>query len=99
MTTGDMIKADEAHRLGLANHVVPAGEEVTKAKEILAKIMTKAPIAISKVLECVNKYYEHPGNAGFDNEVALFGDTTHTKDFIEGATAFIEKRAAEFKGE
>lgn len=99
MTTGDMIKADEAYRLGLANHVVPAGEEVAKAKEILGKIMTKAPVAITKVLECVNKYYEHNGNGGFDSEIALFGDTTLTSDFQEGATAFIEKRAANFKGE
>jgi len=98
MTTGDMIKADEAHRLGLANHVVPAGEEVAKAKEILGKIITKAPIAISKVLDCVNNYFDHPGNKGFGYEVDQFGETTNTEDFKEGATAFIEKRAANFKG-
>lgn len=98
MTTGDMIKADEAYRLGLANHVVPAGEEVNKAKEILAKIMTKAPVAITNVLDCVNKYFEHTGNEGYVNEVEMFNKTTLTNDFQEGATAFVEKRTANFTG-
>ena len=45
-----MIKADEAHRLGLVNHVVEPGEEVNKAREILTKIATKAPLAIAKTI-------------------------------------------------
>jgi len=98
LTTGDMIKADEAYRLGLANHVVPAGEEVAKAMEIFDKIKQKAPIAVANVISCVNKYFE-PGNDGFDYEVTYFGKTSNSADFVEGATAFIEKRKAEFKGE
>lgn len=98
LTTGDMLRADEAHRLGLANHVVPPGEEVAKALEILGKIKQKAPIAVANVINCVNKYFE-PGNDGFDYEVDYFGKTSNTADFVEGATAFIEKRAADFKGE
>lgn len=98
MMTADMIGAEEAHRLGLANHVVPAGEEVNKAAEIIEKIATKAPLAIAKVIECVNKYYE-PGMDAFDHEVKVFGKTTATGDFKEGATAFIERRPANFKGE
>ena len=50
-----MIGAEEAHRLGLANHAVPAGEEVAKAKEIIEKIATKGPIAVAKIVECVGK--------------------------------------------
>lgn len=97
LTTGDMLKAEEAQRLGLANHVVPAGEEVAKAKEILNKIKQKAPLAVANVIKCVNKFYES-GNDGFDYEVASFGETSNTKDFVEGATAFIEKRTPDFKG-
>ncbi|MFK7807541.1 MAG: enoyl-CoA hydratase/isomerase family protein, partial [Saprospiraceae bacterium] len=97
LTTGDMIKADEAHRLGLANHVVPAGEEVAKALEILEKIKQKAPLAVANVIKCVNKYFE-PGNDGFDYEVEHFGVTSNTEDFTEGASAFIEKRKADFQG-
>ncbi|MEM9920981.1 MAG: enoyl-CoA hydratase-related protein [Bacteroidota bacterium] len=97
MMTGDMIGAEEAYQRGLANHVVPPGEEVAKAKEILDKIGQKAPIAISNVIKCVNQYFEG-GKEGFDFEVEQFNATTKTEDFKEGATAFIERRPANFKG-
>ena len=95
--TGDMIGAEEAHRLGLVNYVVPQGEEVAKAKELLEKIATKGPIAIAKVIEAVNAYFQHDAD-GFANEVAGFNDVTQTEDFKEGATAFVEKRKADFQG-
>lgn len=98
MLTGDMIDAAEAYRLGLVNYVVPPGQEVAKAKELLGKIATKGPIAISKVIEAVNAYFQYDVD-GFAKEVEAFGTTTHTADFREGATAFIEKRAPEFRGE
>lgn len=98
LLTGDMIKAKEAHQLGLVNHVVPAGEEVTKAKEIIEKIATKGPIAIAQTIHAVNAYFDHHTD-GFQAEVEAFGLTTGTTDFKEGAMAFIEKRKAEFKGE
>jgi len=97
LMTADMLKADEALRLGLVNHVVPAGEEVAKAKEIIEKIATKAPLAISRIIECVNAYFED-GIDGFSMEVAEFGASAATADFKEGAAAFIEKRTADFKG-
>ena len=97
LLTADMIGADEAHRLGLANHVVPAGKEVAKAKEIIEKIATKAPIAITKTIECVNVFFK--GNYdGFAIEAEEFGTLSETEDFKEGATAFVERRKANFKG-
>lgn len=97
LLTADMIDAQEAHHLGLVNHVVPAGEEVAKAKELIEKIATKGPIAVAKVIEAVNAYFE-TGTDGFAKEVEAFGETTRTQDFQEGASAFIEKRKANFKG-
>jgi len=97
LLTGDMIGAEEAHRLGLANHVVPQGEEVTKAKEILGKIATKGPFAIAKTIELVNLYFNKEKD-GFKAESEAFGACAETKDFKEGASAFIEKRKANFTG-
>lgn len=98
LLTADMIKADEAHRLGLVNHVVPVGEEVTKSKEIIKKIATKGPVAIAKIVETVNAYFDK-NTDGFNAEVQQFGELSATKDFVEGASAFVEKRAANFTGE
>lgn len=97
LLTADMIGAEEAYRLGLANHVVPAGEEVAKAMEILNKIVTKAPLAVKKIISSVNKYFES-GRDGFDFEAKSFGEMSTTEDFVEGAAAFVEKRKADFKG-
>ena len=97
MMTADMINAEEAYRLGLVNYVVPAGEEVTKATELIQKIAKKGPIAISKIIETVNAFYQY-NEDGFAREVKAFGETTGTEDFKEGAAAFIEKRKADFKG-
>lgn len=97
MMTGDMLNAEEAYRLGLVNYVVPQGEEMAKAKELLAKIATKGPKAISKVIQSVNAYFQYDQD-GFAKEVDSFGEVTLSEDFKEGAQAFIEKRPANFKG-
>jgi enoyl-CoA hydratase len=97
LMTADMIGAEEAYRLGLVNYVVPAGSEVEKSKELILKISAKAPVAIAKIIESVNAYFE-TGVNGFETEVSAFGDCCNTDDFKEGAGAFLEKRAANFTG-
>lgn len=97
LMTGDMINAQDAYRMGLANHVVPHGESVKKAKEIIAKIATKSPLAVAGVIDCVDIAYSGVID-GFEYEVRKFGEISNTEDFKEGANAFIERRKAEFKG-
>lgn len=97
LMTADMIDAQSALQLGLVNYVVPPGEEVAKAKELIEKIALKGPVAIAHIIASVNAYFQYDRD-GFDQEVQSFGTTTGTDDFREGASAFIEKRPAEFKG-
>ncbi|MBX7182804.1 MAG: enoyl-CoA hydratase/isomerase family protein [Bacteroidia bacterium] len=97
LMTADMIGAEEALRLGLVNYVVAPEELLNKATEILKKIATKAPVAITQVIACANAYYTD-GVDGFQAEIDRFGDCCATSDFQEGATAFLEKRAANFQG-
>jgi enoyl-CoA hydratase len=96
LLTGDMINAEEAYRLGLVNHVVAPGEELEKSKEIINKIGSKGPLAVQKVIECVNLYFKN--DPAFDFEANEFGELMNSKDGKEGALAFIEKRKPNFTG-
>ena len=97
LMTGDMINAAEAKEYKLVNYVYPAVDAMVKAKELLQKIHTKAPIAISHIISLVNE----AGNCvpgGYAHEIERFGDCFATADMLEGTTAFLEKRKPVFKG-
>lgn len=98
LMTGDMIDANCAERLGLVNDVVQTVELLEISRAVLSKITSKAPIAIAQVIQSVYAHFKS-GIDGFDTEIKLFGDCVTTADFVEGTSAFLEKRKANFKGE
>lgn len=97
LTTADMIDADKAEDWGLVNYVEMQGDLVSKASEIINKIAKKAPIAIARTITAWNAYYDKTQN-GFEIEIDEFAACAATEDFKEGASAFLEKRKANFKG-
>src|SRR6476659_5153955 len=94
--TGEMISAADAYQYGLANKIVEQNELLNEVKKILAVIHTKAPLAIAKVIECINNF-DHT-QQGYDFEIKKFGECFATEDAKEGAAAFLEKRKPDFKG-
>jgi len=98
LLTGDIINATEALHLGLVNHVVTLEQLMQKCSEIADKIKSKAPLAISKTIACVNAHFEAT-HTGFEMEVTEFGASFGTKDFKEGTQAFLNKRNPLFTGE
>ncbi|MCW3084973.1 MAG: Enoyl-CoA hydratase [Bacteroidetes bacterium] len=95
--TADMINAEQALTLGLVNYVVPADQLIAKCLEIIEKIKSKSPKAITGVINSVNAYFEN-GMDGFNAEIEEFGKCFATEDFKEGTSAFLEKRKANFTG-
>jgi enoyl-CoA hydratase len=96
--TGKMIDAQEAYRIGLVNEVVPAADLIIRAEAILEQIFANAPIAVKFALEAVNNGSETSLAEGLALEAALFGLCAGTEDKKEGTQAFLQKRAAQFKG-
>ncbi|HET9742198.1 MAG TPA: enoyl-CoA hydratase-related protein [Terriglobales bacterium] len=96
--TGEMISAQEAHRIGLVNEVVPADQLIPRAEAIARSIIKNAPLAIQYCLEAVNRGMEMTQQEGLFLEASLFAVCCATEDKQEGTTAFLEKRAAKFAG-
>jgi len=98
LLTGDIWLADEAWRLGLVQEVVPAGQQVEKAREIAEKIAKAAPLGVQNVLKSTRMAW----NEG-EVEAAkhLFKDlfpVMQSEDAAEGVRSFMERREAVFKG-
>jgi enoyl-CoA hydratase len=96
MTAG-MIDANQAVSYGLVNQVVAQEELLPLCEKIAGKIMRNSSVAISKAIKAINANYKD-GKDGFKVEIKQFGKCFGTKDFVEGTTAFLEKRKAEFPG-
>jgi enoyl-CoA hydratase/carnithine racemase len=96
--SGEMISAQEAYRIGLVNEIVPAADLITRAEAVLKKIAANAPIAVKFALEAVNKGMETSQGEGLLLEASFFGLCAATEDKKEGTTAFLEKRAPQFRG-
>ena len=96
--SGEMISAQEAYRIGLVNEIVPAADLVTRAEAILNKIASNAPIAVKFALEAANKGLETSQDEGLLLEASYFGLCAATEYKKEGTTAFLEKRAPQFRG-
>jgi enoyl-CoA hydratase len=96
--SGEMISAQEAHRIGLINEIVSAADLIPRAESILKRIVSNAPIAVKYALDAVNKGLETSQSEGLSLEASYFGLCAATEDKAEGTSAFLQKRAPEFKG-
>lgn len=94
--SGDMITAQRAYEIGLVNHVVQQDELMAKTVELANKILNKAPLAVSHVIDCTNASFSN--NSGYQTEANAFSSAIKTEDFVEGTSAFLEKRKAKFSG-
>lgn len=96
VTTAGMIAAEEAKNWGLVNHVVTQAELLPLAEKIAGKICKNSPNAIGAAMRAINANYIDGVN-GYAVEIEEFGKCFGTPEFIEGTTAFIEKRKANFR--
>ncbi|MEY2451683.1 MAG: enoyl-CoA hydratase [Acidimicrobiaceae bacterium] len=99
LLTGRRVPAAEAKEIGLIGHVVPDGTALEKAREIADQIAANAPLSVQAVLRSLREGAEMTEADALANELELGWPIFATKDAKEGATAFAEKRPANFKGE
>jgi enoyl-CoA hydratase len=98
MLTGEMIGAQEALQLGLANRVVAPEGLIPAAVEAAKKIAQKAPLAVKMAIMAVNHGVEIDLESGLFIEAALANVLLGSQDKDEGIRAFLEKRNPQFTG-
>ncbi|BCX49660.1 hypothetical protein HAHE_35680 [Haloferula helveola] len=96
--TGGRIDASDAYRLGLVNHVVPADQLMEKCEQIASEITKCAPLAVQKMKQVVMQGLDMPLTQAVRLEKEYFEWLMRTEDSKEGALAFAEKRAPNWKG-
>ncbi|MCI2105342.1 MAG: enoyl-CoA hydratase-related protein [Intestinimonas sp.] len=90
--TCDMIDAQEAYRIGLANKMVPQAELLDTCKKMAGRVMKNAPFAVSLAKQAINTGMDTDLDSGLKLEANLFGLAFSTEDKKEGMTAFLTKR-------
>jgi len=93
--TSGMLSAEDALQWGLINSICDQEDLISNCEKIASKICRNSPMAISSAIKSVNAGFID-GVDGFEVEKKEFGKCFGTKDFIEGTTAFLEKRKANF---
>ena len=95
--TGDIVSAQEAHRLGLVNNVVPQDQVLKAAKDLARKLASKGVVALTQSLRAIEEGLTGSLEAGLAKEANAFGMVAESEDGKEGIRAFFEKRQPQFK--
>jgi len=96
--SGDRISAREAERIGLADVVVPMEKLEETTMEFAKKLASKAPLAVKRIKEVMNKGIDTDLKSGLKLELEARDFLVSTEDFQEGIVSFFEKRQPKWKG-
>ena len=94
---GDIVGAQEAHRIGLANRVLPADGFKSEAHAIAKKIAHGPLVSYRYLKENVNLSLESDFRTILDREAMTHLRCGMTEDHKEGVRAFMEKRPPEWR--
>ena len=97
--TGKPIKGEEAHRIGLVDKLTDAGGAVEEALALAETIAANAPLALAASKAVLVDGFTKPDAEFWQWQQKFFQEVFSSKDAIEGATAFAEKRQPNWQGE
>lgn len=97
MLTGEQVDATEAHRIGLVNRVVPAGQALVAARALAQVIAQWSAPALAAILESTRRGRDVTVAEGLSGEAEAFARICETEDKREGISAFLQKRSPRFQ--
>ena len=99
LMTGDLVRAEEAERIGLVNHVVPTDQLMEKAMAFATRMANGPRMAIRGTKVSVNKILRDTVNLVLDTSLSIEKHCFHTADHREAIQSFVEKREPRFTGQ
>jgi len=96
LMAGDFISAEEAHRIGLYNRVVPDGEALEAARTLAAKLARGPSFALEITKDALNREASMDLAGALESEAQIQAALMLHPDFREAYEAFVEKRDAAF---
>ena len=98
LLTGELASARQMMEWGLVNEVLPDEDLIGYATEVANRIARLSPVGIGWIKHMITTGVEQPVDVALRNEIAAFEAHCHSADFLEGVSAFSEKRAPRFSG-
>jgi len=95
---GEKIDAEKAERYGLVNAVFPAEEFDKEVNHIAERLVQGPPLAHAQIKRLFNMSANNSLDDQLAAEVESFAEMSSSEDFVEGVSAFLEKRKPSFKG-
>jgi enoyl-CoA hydratase/carnithine racemase len=96
--TGRIVEAEEASRLGLCTHLVPAASLDEEAANLAAQLAAAPPLPVALVKSLVGRASETAVDAMFEREGQAQQLCLSSQDHAEAVASFFEKRPASFQG-
>lgn len=96
---GDPLSAQDAHRIGLVNAVVPSEELTMEARRWAERLCTRGPLALRAAKQAMLEGLGRSLEEGLAVEERYFNSLAYTSDLREGLKAFAERRTPEYKGQ
>lgn len=97
--SGRLLNAEEADRIGLVNHVVPADSLMDEAMAFATELANGPTVAIRLTKMAINRQIWNALNTSLEFGLAAEAITFQTQDHKEATAAFVEKRAPNFTGQ
>lgn len=99
LLTGRIITADEAHRIGLVNEIVPAEKLIDRARELAAQLMENSPASLRYTKRLLNEHARRELDAQIEAAIRENAAVRSTPDFREGISSFLGKRKPRWSGQ
>jgi enoyl-CoA hydratase len=97
--TGDMYSAERLYPYGLINALVEPGQALAEARKLARRIIANAPLSVAASKRVIIEQRDWPIAEMFDRQESITRPVLDSKDALEGAAAFAERRAPVWKGE